>query len=616
MPQNLSCRRTNLSGMLRPYQQAAVDAAIEWIPKSPARGGVIVAPTGSGKSHILAAICQNIPAKTLVVILTPSQEIVAQDARIMELYGVRAGVCCAGLKRRDKPTDGISVIIATPGSFHPDDIPPEIFTGAVVVVDEAHRVNVAHAAVDTMFRGHIDAIRSIWPATPLIGLTATPWRLQQGDIIGGDIWHTTIYHIRTDVLIRDGNLVPITPYARMLYSDDELKSAKSRGEYSLGALGRVLEEKDEDDGLGDMMDEIARIMAKRKHALVYCPTIASAEIVCGELTTRGVVSAVVSQKTPADERKQLLTDFKTGKIEALCNCAILTTGFDAPATNFIVLLIASASRAKYYQILGRGMRPAPDKNDCLLLDGGGNVLRHGLNPDLEEQPALVSCTECGRIIQIPATEELVLRTVAGNFVVCPDCRTRYLACPVCGNMWFDAVDRDIIRCPRCKKQVYPHIPAPGAEDAEIGTGGGGQELQLEIPYRYGTQIRTESGKVFFAISPISLHKYVSRLKKPCIVVKNAFRQWAYIILTDAGTRASMGYICNGIRTRNHRTHEPPTPEDIWMRCQNPTKKLIAAAGTDNGRFPNITHFLIFSPVTGYESVEIRRNHIQKEKIQR
>lgn len=588
-----------------------MDAALEWISQSPTRGGVIVAPTGSGKSHILAAICQNIPSSTLVVILTPSQEIVAQDARIMDTYGISAGVCCAGLKRHDKPTYGLCVIIATPGSFHPSEIPPHAFTGALIIIDEAHRVNVSHSAVDTMFRGHIESIRSIWPESPLIGLTATPWRLGQGDIIGGDIWQDTIYHIRTDALIHDGHLVPITPYAHTLYSDDELKSAKSGGEYSLGALGRVLEEKEDDGGLGDVMDEIVRI--GRKHALIYCPTIASAEIACGELLSRGVMCAVVSQKTPADERKRLLTDFTEGNLEALCNCAILTTGFDAPVTDLIVMLIATASRSKYYQILGRGMRPNPGKQDCMLLDCGGNVLRHGLNPDLEVQPALVTCEVCGRVVPLPTAEELGLRTTAGNFLTCPDCGARYLACRICGNLWIDTHGMDTIVCPRCSNQVYPPLPSARGEE-EVGTGHGGQQLQLEIPYRYGTEIRTESGKVFFAISPISLHKYISRAQKPCLVVRNAFRQWAYVHLTDAAARASMGYICNGIRTRNHRTHETPTPNDIWMRCENPTKKVIAVAGFVNGKFPRITHFLIFSAVTGYESVEIRKNYIQPETV--
>lgn len=608
----------NSTPQLREYQQKAISAVMNWLHTASGRGGVIVAPTGSGKSHILAAICQRRVETNLVIILTPSREIVAQDARIMDAYGISAGVCCAGLKRRDTPSQDLySVIIATPGSFHPEYIPAEEFGSALIIIDEAHRVNVASTAEATMFRDHIASIRSIWPETPLIGLTATPWRLGQGDIVGGDIWQDIIYRICTDDLIREGHLVPIAPYAKILYSEDDLKSAKSGGEYRLGELGKFLEEMEDDGELEDAMDEIARIMHDyhREHALIYCPTIATAEIVRDELVMRNIECEIVSQRTPPDERKRLLTDFKEGKIEALCNCAILTTGFDAPVTDLIVLLIATASRSKYYQILGRGMRPSPDKFDCLLFDGGGNVLRHGLNPDLETPPALVTCAQCGRVIPIPTTDELIQRTNAGNFLVCPDCKTRYLACRVCGNLWFEAKRENFIRCPRCHKQVFPKDDVPDAEEnAFEGLGHGGQKLQLEIPYQYGTQIRTKSGKVFFAISPITLTRYISHASRPCIIVKNAFKQWAYIIITDAPERAAMGYICNGILTKNHRTHEPPTPDVIWSRCLNPAKKVIAAAGYIDGRFPRITHFLVYSANIGYESVEIRKNFIQPEIV--
>lgn len=602
---------------LRGYQQKAVDAALEWLAKSSGRGGMIVAPTGSGKSHILAAICQKISPDVLVLILTPSREIVEQDAQIMASYGVRAGVCCAGLGRHDLPNrDQFSVIIATPATLKPENITAGGYTGAVVFVDEAHRLNVVDQ--DTMFRAHIGRVRKIWPDSNLIGLTATPWRVHQGDIIGSDIWRDTIYRIRTDCLIAEKHLVPIKPYAKELYTEAELKASKVAGDYQMGILGQLLLDKQERDELGEVLDEVLTAMRKhdRHHMLIYCPTVDSAEMVALAMRNRDVGCVVVSGATPPHAREERLGAFKAGKIEAICNCAILTTGFDAPVVDMVVLLIATNSRTKYYQILGRGMRPAPGKEDCLLFDGGGNVLRHGIDPDDGEAKQLVICPHCNCMVPQPSqADEIYLRTANGNLIRCPECGAVYLACPYCDHTWWESPapvkdGKPFVVCQKCDQQIYPPRPSKG------GGGGGELKIHAEIPYRYGEPIKTASGKEFFAVAPISLHKYISVRRTPCILVKNAFpHQNAYIWLSDTPELASMGYICCGARTNNHRRDPVPSREEIWARCENPSRKIYGIAGTKfYGKYPRITHFLVFSRTTGFESVEIATNFIQPETV--
>ena len=112
-------------------------------------------------------------------------------------------------------------------------------------------------------------------------------------------------------------------------------------------------------------------------SVFFCVTVAHANKMCMLLQNAGVAAEVVTAETPSDVREQILEDFENGVINALCNVAVLTEGWDAPRTDCIALLRPTKSLGLYVQICGRGMRTWGDKENCMLLDYGENMHRHG-----------------------------------------------------------------------------------------------------------------------------------------------------------------------------------------------------------------------------------------------
>jgi len=115
----------------------------------------------------------------------------------------------------------------------------------------------------------------------------------------------------------------------------------------------------------------------RTSTVFFCVSVLHAEKMCMLLRRSGITSAFITAETPKNERNAILKQFEQGKINALCNVAVLTEGWDAPRTDCIAILRPTKSLGLYVQICGRGMRPWPGKEDCLLLDYGENMNRHG-----------------------------------------------------------------------------------------------------------------------------------------------------------------------------------------------------------------------------------------------
>jgi DNA repair protein RadD len=115
----------------------------------------------------------------------------------------------------------------------------------------------------------------------------------------------------------------------------------------------------------------------RKHWLLFCTGIEHAQHIADLLNDRGITANCVTGATPKAERERMIGDFKAGRIQALTNAQVLTTGFDFPAIDLIAMLRPTMSPALYVQMAGRGLRVAPGKADCLVLDFAGVVATHG-----------------------------------------------------------------------------------------------------------------------------------------------------------------------------------------------------------------------------------------------
>jgi DNA repair protein RadD len=197
--------------------------------------------------------------------------------------------------------------------------------------------------------------------------------------LGDEFFGGVSYQIGIPQLIKDGYLCRLSAFK---VSDDAIIDASTArvkfkgGDYRESDLEKLAME--DQTMLAVIADWIDKAYSKgRLSTVFFCVTVAHANKMCMLLKNAGVEAAVITADTPSKERAEILEKFEDGVINALCNVAVLTEGWDAPRTDCIALLRPTKSLGLYVQICGRGMRTWGDKKDCLLLDYGENIDRHG-----------------------------------------------------------------------------------------------------------------------------------------------------------------------------------------------------------------------------------------------
>lgn len=382
---------------LRTYQTDAIQSIYDWFAAGK-DAPLVVTPTGSGKSVILAEFirraCTEYP-DTQILVLTHVKELVEQDAKAIKRVWPHApvGIYSAGLgKRQLKPVTVASIqSVYNKPAFHG--------RFDLIIVDEAHLI--PHKSTG-MYRKMLEACIAVNADTKLIGLTATPYRLDSGMLHEGEgaLFDGISYEANVADLIQAGYLCPLT--AR--HGDDvDMTGIKvTGGEFNAGQLGERMSAMELVEHHADL---IVQRCADRNAWLIFCVTVEHAAQITAALVRRGVSSEYVSGDMPNVERDGKINAFKAGQIRALINCSILTTGFDHPATDAVVMLRPTLSPGLYVQMVGRGLRLHESKSNCLVLDFGGNVRRHGFIDKVEpprkgkkgaskEAPVKV-CPKCG-----------------------------------------------------------------------------------------------------------------------------------------------------------------------------------------------------------------------------
>lgn len=425
---------------LRPYQQAALDAI-----KANIQDHIYAAlPTGSGKSHVIAHLCKWALDfdETRVVVLTHTKELLQQNMEKINalMPYVDSSFYCAGLSEKKIGTITLASVQSLARII--SDLPPvDLF-----IVDEAHRI--PHDAV-----GQYRAIFASQPGARVVGLTATPYRMNGGYLHEGEdaIFDRGVYNCRTDELIKAGYLSDIVSKQGSHEADTGGLHTR-QGEFIVSEMEAVFDTVGVNDS---MVQDILTRASDRKSIMVFCCTVQHCHNVAKELRKAGETGVdVVTGMTRRHERAEAIERFKTGATRILVNCDVLTTGFDNPRVDTIVLLRATKSPGLYVQIVGRGLRKAEGKENCLLLDYGGNVRRHGtidsLNIEADDseckQAEPKACPECGLYVALGKRE-----------------------CPGCGYVW-----------PREERKISLSIKADNANPvwAEILT----HEVR-EITYR-------------------------------------------------------------------------------------------------------------------------------------
>lgn len=393
---------------LRPHQVEAVDALFSYFGE---RSGhpLVVLPTASGKSYVIAAFCRRAIEEhpgTRILIATHRAELIEQDARAIQTYWPEAdvGIYSAGLgQRRIRPI----TVAGVQSIAHVESLP----AFDLVVIDECHLVPKDG---DGYYRSLFARLEALNPDVKRIGLTATPYRLSGGRLTHGEgkMFTSICYELPVQRLVDEGMLAPlVSPQGGTGPGYDTHKVKTSGGDFAANALADTLEAQHAVTRAA--LEEAARLAVDRKSWLVFCVSVEHARQAAECLFALGISSAIVTGEDDMGARRAKIEAFRCGEVRALVNCEVLTTGFDAPRVDCIVLLRPTQSTGLYVQICGRGMRLSPDtgKADCLVLDYGGNIERHGPITDVKPKesretlsPKIKICPSCDAEVKVWARE--------------------------------------------------------------------------------------------------------------------------------------------------------------------------------------------------------------------
>lgn len=391
------------SFQLRSYQSDAVTATLKHFRKTN-ESAVIVLPTGSGKSLVIAELARLANGKILV--LTHVKELVEQNHQKYESYGLEAGIYSAGLKQKNTNLQITFASIQSAARNLTDF--SEKYT--LIIIDECHRVNIDKKNEDSsnQYQQVINQVRTSNPDVKLLGLTATPYRLGMGwiyrkhyrGIIRSEEprpFEQCIYELPLRYLIKQQYLTePKLVDATIEHYDFSSLQESSSGEYRQSDINQLLDKNHRvTQGIIEQVIELAQ---QRIGVMIFAATVEHAEEILSYLPSSE--SALVIGATENTVRDQLIQQFKQQKIKFLVNVSVLTTGFDAPHVDMIAILRPTQSVSLYQQIIGRGLRLSPDKKDCLVIDYTGNDFDlyqpevGEKKPNSQSQPVQVMCPSC------------------------------------------------------------------------------------------------------------------------------------------------------------------------------------------------------------------------------
>jgi DNA repair protein RadD len=354
---------------LRWYQQEAVDALLAALNDGHSAPYVSL-PTGAGKSLVIAGFIKTVLANwpgLNILVCAHSKELVDQNSKELKAYAphISFGVYSAGLgKRQLKQVTFASVqSVWNKKPFHG--------RFDIIIIDECHAVSRKE---DSMYYKLIANSYANNQDLRLIGLSASPYRLDSGMVHEGDdaIFDCLAYEAPMVRLMEEGFLCRLTSK----HGDNvDLSGIRTTaGEYNLGQLGERMSAMELIEHHADLM---MKLCADRGSWLVFCVTVEHASRISAVLSRRGVACTYVSGDMPDNERDSKINAFRNGELRALVNCNILTTGFNVRQVDAVVMLRPTLSPGLYIQMAGRGLRTHPSKTNCLIVDCGGNVRRHG-----------------------------------------------------------------------------------------------------------------------------------------------------------------------------------------------------------------------------------------------
>lgn len=377
---------------LRDCQKNAISELYGYIRENKGLNPCLVLPTGFGKSVIVAKISQDffIKSNGQLLMLTHVSELIEQNYNkvIQFVNPDDVGIYSSGLGKMQMNR---KITFAGIQSIHNKKTPDY----KVIIIDECHLINTKQQGI---YRTFIDK----FPDALVIGLTATPYRMDNGYINVGD------NPLFNDLIIPDGTTIPemiaggyLAPLKSKV-SDTGLSFKgvkKSKGDFNEKQVGKIV---NHFDAVEKVVNDLIERTKNFKHVLIFCSGIDHSVNISQALCDKGERSFYVHGKMSKADRKMAIDSFKGGILKYLCNPNILTTGFDFPDIDCVVMLRPTYSVVLYVQIAGRGLRLKSHTDHCVILDYVGNIERHGtiINPKVKDKKDEVTTKICPQCLEV------------------------------------------------------------------------------------------------------------------------------------------------------------------------------------------------------------------------
>lgn len=349
---------------LRPYQQTALDRIL-WA-KQLEGNDLCVLPTGSGKSVVIAELAHVLNEP--ILILQPNKEILEQNRAKLALYVDESEIGTYSASMNEK-TIGYYTFATIQSIYKKAD---DFRRFKTIIVDECHLVNPKN--LDGMFTRFLKEVGN----PKVIGFTATPYRMDiayrwnAGVLTASPtlrlinrmrktvFWHRLIFNINNEDLLAQGYLAPLNYIDMSLIEHEDIPTNKSRSDFDLEQFEIQISERE-----GEILDAIAYGRSIAKSVLVFCSSVRQAIRLQSLI---GDSAEAIHAKTSKKDRDDFINRFRSGDLQVILNVGVLTTGFDHPSLDCIILVRPTRSIALYYQMLGRGVRIAPGKTHCNVID--------------------------------------------------------------------------------------------------------------------------------------------------------------------------------------------------------------------------------------------------------
>ncbi|AFL76402.1 DEAD/DEAH box helicase [Thiocystis violascens] len=359
---------------------------------------VLALATGGGKTVVAAHLSRSAVEKgKRVLFIVDRIELVGQAVATFHALGLQVGVLQGDNTNYSREDD---IIVASIQTIRSRAAPDWVH---VVIIDECHILHQAHIK-----------LMETWNALPFVGLSATPLRKGLGKYFTNLVRGPSVRWL-TD----HGFLVPCRGFAPAADAVAEALKGVKKGtttngyDYLEADLAAAVNSK---ELVGDIVTTWQE-RGENRPTLCFAVNIAHSKAIRDDFEAVGVTVGHIDAYTEAPERKRLIQGFRDGDIRILTSVNVLGIGFDVPDAACLILARPTLSEALHMQQMGRGIRTAEGKRDCLVLDHSGNTLKHGLPvhfevPDLDDgekgkaekrkkkdQEEFILCSHCGAVME-------------------------------------------------------------------------------------------------------------------------------------------------------------------------------------------------------------------------